>query len=374
MRCSHLLPFVLGVAVSSTFLVGCQGAATRVEPNIAPAVKEAPGDAAPTDVKSYSTQVMGSLFRIQLVEDGGNGFAAADAAFERARELEGILNLWSKDSELSRWNRLSREREAESLEINKLLYIALEEALYCAERTNGAFDPTIGRALRELGFYGDEPIADLSDVSRDRWRRYVGFDRIYLRNTFRCLWERTPESPREYHWFVDRAPGVEFDLSAMAKGWAASKMSWPLRDYGVATALISAGSSTMAAYGDGPSGKGWPVEVPHPEGARTWWLRDEAISISGQSSLTLPGANEGRSHIFDPRTLAPVDHRTEMVVVRGSHPLDCDMLSTALLVMGIEEGTAWLKDNPVWVDRLTEVIFYSVAEDGSGPEIRTLTR
>ena len=331
-----------------------------------------PRDVSPADVKSYSTQVMGGLFRIQLVEGRADGFAAADAAFAEARRIEGLFNLWSKDSELSRWNRLSRETEPDSLAIHSELFRMLGLSLQCAEETRGAFDPTIGRALRELGFYGDEPVADLDDVSRTRWRHYVRFDKISPRD---LLWGIFPgDQIPEDRFFVDGAKGVELDLSAVAKGYAADRMIGVLRVHGIETALVSAGPSSARAFGGGSEGQGWPFTLPGSKGTQTWWLLNEAVSTSGQSSLTLPGANEGRSHILDPRTLAPVNHRTEMVVLRGKNAAVCDVLSTALLVLGAESGDQWIHGETGLVEWLSEVVFYSVAEDGSDPDIRSVTR
>ncbi len=331
-------------------------------------------------MKSYSAQVMGGLFRIQLVTANSDGYAASLVAFEAARRVERVFNLWSKESEISRWNQLSRESDSEEIPIYHQLAHLLDLALRFSELSLGAFDPTVGSALRELGFYGDEPTAALDEESRARWKRTVGVDKIFeLAPPPVCIWEGGG-------WYIRRERGVEIDLSAMAKGLAAAEMAEALRRGGFETAIISAGTSSVVAFGAGPTGKGWPFELPHPEGARTWWLRDEAVSTSGQSSITLPGANEGRSHIFDPRTLAPVDHRTEMVVVRGKNPVVCDMLSTALLVLGVEAGTEFFHEvigveqatessrRYVWLEEGDQAVFYSVAEDDSGPEIVTLTR
>jgi len=354
---SHTLRRFATAVLSFATVVGCQS------PPVPP-VRRGP---LPREVKSYSAQAMGGLCRIQLVTANSDGYAASLTAFEEARWVEGLFNLWSKDSEISRWNKLSRESETGKLRIHSELAFLLRGALRFSELSSGAFDPTVGSALRQLGFYADEPTAALDDESRARWKRTVGADKI-----------TELDLPPGFHgegsgWYIRRERGVEIDLSAMAKGYAAELMAEAVREGGFETAIISAGTSSVVAFGAGPEGKGWPFELPHPDGVRTWWLRDEAVSTSGQSSLTLPGANEGRSHIFDPRTLAPVNHRTEMVVVRGKNPVVCDMLSTALLVLGVEEGSEFFREFE-WGESGDQAVFYSVAEDGSGPEIRTLTR
>jgi thiamine biosynthesis lipoprotein ApbE len=104
--------------------------------------------------------------------------------------------------------------------------------------------------------------------------------------------------------------------------------------------------------------------LAHPEGPWTWHLVDEALSTSGQSSLTLPG-RQG-SHLIDPRSLAPVAHGTEQVVVRGADGLTCDLWSTALLVLGRAAGERLLS-GPTPPAGVTCALVYELPEPGEEP-------
>jgi len=288
----------------------------------------------PPVVRNYSTQVMGGLFQIRLLEESNDGAPAdpakaAEAAFEEARRIEHLLNLWSPDSTLARWNAESRTAPAGPLPIDTELAALLARALDFAAETKGAFDPTVGGALRELGFYGAPVSATLDEPTRQRWAPHVGY--ALLSVTSRASVERP-------------TTGIELDLSALAKGYAADRMAMILRDSGIRSAIVSASTSSVLAFGPGPTGQGWPLEVPNPTGPETWWLVDEAASTSGQSSITLPGT-EAKSHILDPRTLTPVAHFTEMVLVRTPTATAGDMLSTALLVLGEPAARAWLNQH-----------------------------
>src|SRR6185369_504016 len=53
-------------------------------------------------------------------------------------------------------------------------------------------------------------------------------------------------------------PGVALNLGSIGKGYALDRAAKPLREAG-ATALLTAGSSSMLAIGGGPDGRGFTV-------------------------------------------------------------------------------------------------------------------
>ena len=273
--------------------------------------------------------------------------AVVEAVFDRFDELEGLVNLWSADSVLSRWN--AGEPAAERPWPEPLTPL-LRSALDFARESDGAFDPTVGAVLADLGFYGSSPAATVDQDSGRRWRERVGHARVaLLERDGGAVVRTTLVRPR-------------FDLSALAKGRAAADASALLGRAGIASARIAVGSSSIHALGAGPpsaEGRGWPVALPWGEGDRTFWLRDEALATSGRLSLVIELEDGPVSHVIDPRSCRPVDHRTAMVAVLGPDPVQADMASTALLVMGVDEGRAWIDARPGWRERWT-AIFWSV--------------
>jgi thiamine biosynthesis lipoprotein ApbE len=333
--------------------------------------------------QGFTCEVMGGLFHIELVlktRSQVDAKALVEDAFAEAQRIEELLNMWAS-STLSNWNLWSATMDPRAVQLDFELAVLASIALQFAGESNGAFDPTIAPVLRDLGFYGGEALV-VDDALLASWRAKVGYQKVGVRplfdgvlfDTVRQLGAAAALRKMGKTKVERQAKGIQLDLSSMAKGYAAERMAVVLRDGGITNAKISAGSSSVLAFGPGPGGAGsepgWAVELPHPDGPVTWWLLDEALSTSGQSSITLQGIHKGKSHILDPRTLEPVSHRTEMVVVRGASAVHCDMLSTALLVMGADAGSVWFTQAEV----SGVAMLYSAPLVGESAEIVMLDR
>src|SRR5262249_42635422 len=164
-------------------------------------------------------------------------------------------------------------------------------SLEYSRQTDGAFDITVGPLMRAWGFFrgsGHYPTA--TELAKARVG--VGWQNVVL--------DPTARTGR----FT--APGVELDLGAIGKGYAVDRVVAVLKEAGVTSALVDAGSSTLYALGAPPDKPGWTVRVPRP-GNRTQTLT--TVLLSNQS-LSTSGSYEkffrlnGRTycHIMNPRT------------------------------------------------------------------------
>ena len=78
-------------------------------------------------------------------------------------------------------------------------------ALAIARETNGAFDPTVGPLVALWGFGPDAALEEPTEQEIERQRARVGWPLL--------AWDREGR-------LVRRVPGVQLDLSAIAKGYA----------------------------------------------------------------------------------------------------------------------------------------------------------
>ncbi len=127
----------------------------------------------------------------------------------------------------------------------------------------------------------------------------------------------------------DTVPCV--DLGAIGKGYAVDRAVELLKEWGVGSALVHGGTSSVYAFGRPGDERGWPVTLSNP-GDHAEILAKIFLSEEG---LGGSGIRKGR-HIIDPRRGLPVEGRRAAWVVSESAARS-DALSTACMVMTPEE-------------------------------------
>jgi thiamine biosynthesis lipoprotein len=158
----------------------------------------------------------------------------------------------------------------------------------------------------------------------------------------------------EDRWVYYGKPGIELSLGAVGKGYAIARVARMLREYGVQSALLSAGGSTIYAIGAPPDADGWQVGIRDPDDETqrldTISLRDAAFSTSGGYEQFFEVEGVRYAHIVDPRTGRPATASATVSVV-APDPTLTDALSTAFFVGGeplIEEYLTQYPEVQVW--------------------------
>jgi FAD:protein FMN transferase len=251
---------------------------------------------------------MGTVVRITIYAAGD---AALKPAFARIAQLDDELSDYKPTSEL---NILCRTAHDRPVAVSQDLYRLLEAAQHLAERSDGAFDVTIG-PVTHLWRRGDLP--DRETLARCGWRNLV------LRNGTAWL----------------TLAGMQLDLGAIAKGYAADEALAVLRARGVKRALVAV-SGDIAAGDPPPGKKGWTIKVE--PGGREVLLNNAAISTSGDDEQFIDVGGVRYSHILDPKTgLGLTNHLAVTVIAKRG--LDADPLATTLSILGEQRGRAMLE-------------------------------
>lgn len=276
---------------------------------------------------------MGLPFRITLyAPDEASARTAADAAFERIALLNGIMSDYDSDSELSRLSRTSGT--GQRVPVSTLLWTVLERSQQLAERTNGAFDITVGPLVnvwRRARRKHELPRPDLLAEMQQR----TGFRSLHL----------DPAS-KSAELLV---PDMRLDLGGIAKGFAVDQALAVLRERGFPRAFV-AGSGDMA-FGDAPPGeRGWKIEVgrlaePDAPPAETLELANCAIATSGDAFQYVEIEGRRYSHIVNPWTgIGLTDH--SLVTIIAADGITADSLATAVSVLGPEKGMPLIEETP----------------------------
>jgi thiamine biosynthesis lipoprotein len=150
--------------------------------------------------------------------------------------------------------------------------------------------------------------------------------------------------------------GMSLDPGGIGKGYVVERVANLLREAGVKTALIDAGSSTIYAMGAPPAKDGWTIQVPRPgdraHSISTVVLRDTSLSTSGNYEKFFALNGKIYCHIMDPRTGEPVQGTLQTTVITPN-ATDSDALSLIMFVMGPDKSEKLLEEIPgssgMWV-------------------------
>ena len=124
----------------------------------------------------------------------------------------------------------------------------------------------------------------------------------------------------------------KLDFGGFAKGYFLKKCEEMLRAKEVTCAFVDFGSSSILGIGKHPYGDSWKVGVVDPYTK----MQVREVSLIDSSMSTSGNAPSYSGHIRDPRTGAPCQGR-KLVTVLSDNPLDAEVLSTVLMIVGDEE-------------------------------------
>ena len=247
-------------------------------------------------------------------------------------ELIRQMSTWDPASELCRFNR------AAAGSVHQLpthLCQVLAQALYVAQQSGGAYDPTAGKLVDLWGF-GPQPrrstppsAAEIAAArSGPGWRSLE----------FSALAQRACQ-----------AGGIALDLSAIAKGYAVDQLSELLSARDIAHHLVEIGGELRGA-GVKQDGQPWWVEIATrapTELAPLVALYQMAIATSGNELQYFEHARRRYSHTIDPRSGWPVDNALRSVSVLHRSCMSADALATAFMVMGPSAALAYAEQHQI---------------------------
>ena len=234
-------------------------------------------------------EAMGTRFEVFLCgEDPQHLEAVAVAVCEEIQRLGALLSRFDPQSEIARVN---REASNQFVRVDRELFALLARCEQAREFTDGYFDVTQCAAL----FLDAEAGA-------------VGLNQA----------------------------DVAIDLGAVGKGYALDCGREILLRYGVTSALLHGGTSSVLALGD----EAWPMAVRHP-------LQPErivtqlALTNRGFSCSAVRHAGQAQSDLLNPHSQTALNGDDACYVLTAS-ATEAEIFSTALLAMGKEKAMAYL--------------------------------
>ncbi len=244
--------------------------------------------------------------------------------------------------------------------IDPLTYDLLERALsYCAE-SEGAFDITVGPAVRLWNFHeGTVP----DDGALAEAVRHVDWHALKLWKAATAPaaesdadaateavpgFEAAPEPKACFAQLAD--PDAAVDAGGIAKGWIADALVAAMEAHGLSGTIVNLGGN-VAVSGTKPTGDPWRVGIRDPRdpsqliGAVPLVVGSAVTSGVYERCFTAPDGTFYH-HILDPRTGRPVETDVAGVTVICEKSIDAEGFSTTLLALGLERGLALARRHP----------------------------
>ena len=282
------------------------------------------GPAAPGQEEPASLQFFAMDTVMSITAYGEQGQTGVQAARDAVNRLDGLLSRTDPDSQISQLN--AHAGDGTAVEVEPDVAELLSFAQSVSQLLPGDFDITIAPVMDAWGFTtearhvpsAEELSAALALV--DGSQLEVDADNA----TARLL-----------------QSGMEVDLGAVAKGFAAGKAEEALREAGVERATIDLGGN-VTVIGTRPDGNPWRVAVKDPQNTESYLcvleLEDVTLSTSGGYERYFEEDGVRYHHIIDPKTGYPADSGLQSVTVVTANHVLADALSTALFVAGEEEA------------------------------------
>jgi thiamine biosynthesis lipoprotein len=311
-------------------------------------------------IKNQQSQMefaLGTVCEVSLYEGGNKQIYSG--IFRRLREIDRTMTAFPPIDDtgplFSGVAAINDRAGIEPVEIGADLIEVLETALYYAELSNGAFDPTIGPLVRLWGI-GTEAQRVPSNEEISTALELVNWRDLSVN--------------REAGTAFLRHRGMSLDLGAIAKGYAGDEATRIAREGKVQRAIMNLGGNIVVLgwREKGRTAKGfflktknesipWRVGVQNPMDYRGAYIgilpvHDTSIVTSGVYERFFESEGNHYHHLLSTTTGYPVENGLLSVTIVTERSIIADALSTVVFTLGYQRGKTLIDEIPN-----TEAIF-----------------
>ncbi|HDP75163.1 MAG TPA: FAD:protein FMN transferase [Bacteroidales bacterium] len=245
---------------------------------------------------------------------------------------------------------ISRINSNISDSVDYLLKEVIVSSFDIYDRTEGAFDITVGPVLNAIGF-GKDNIQGIDSAKVKQLLSLIGMNKIHL----------------EDHTLKKDDSRIQIDVNAIAKGYTVDVIGMYLESKGIRHYLVEVGGE-ITALGKNSKGTDWVVGIDKPvESALPGENIQAKISFSGGYGLATSGNyrkfievnGQKYAHTINPRTGFPELNSLLSATVVAPTAAEADALATAFMVNGLD----WSKN---FVANSNDIDAYLVYSDSLG--------
>ncbi|WP_380179359.1 FAD:protein FMN transferase ApbE [Kalamiella sp. sgz302252] len=276
-------------------------------------------------------RTMGTFWRVSLANVDASRQEKLQKAVQSLLDSDDQeLSTWKKDSVISRFNQY---RGSEPQPVSDNMADIVTMALRIGQKTAGKMDITVGPLVNLWGFGPvKQPKATPTQAEIEAARALTGLR--HLRVIQRS----------EGAYLQKDLPDLYVDLSTMGEGFATDHLARLMEKEGINNYLVSVGGAVLTR-GHNAEGKAWKVAIQKPTDKENAVqalvdLQGHGISTSGSYRNYYELNGKRISHIIDPTTGEPIQHKLVSATVIATTALEADGWDTGLMVLGEEKAKA----------------------------------
>lgn len=260
------------------------------------------------------------------------------------RKVELSMSPFERQSVVSKLN------HGESDEVDSIFICVFNAARQVWLISDGAFDPTVAPAVNLWGFGYKSGMDVIDSLAIDSVRAMVGLEKCSLNGIM-----------------IVKDTGVEFDFSAITKGYGCDAVAAMLLRNGCGDYMVEIGGE-ITLGGENRRGEPWHIMIDSPvendsavvhDGLMVVKISDCGIATSGNYRNYKRIGDVKVWHTIDPRTCRPAPRRSLSATVIAENALMADALATACMVMEPDSALDMIES----IDR-AEVLLVLPGDDG----------
>jgi thiamine biosynthesis lipoprotein len=277
-------------------------------------------------------KTMGTTYNIKIVTTDSFDLAQLQSQIDALLvQVNQEMSTYIPDSELSLFN---SSKSLDGIKISEGLNHVVKEAIRLGQLSGGKLDVTVGPLVNLWGF-GPEHRPDVipTDETLNAIKQRIGLDKLSLNGNVLS----------KLH------PDLYVDLSTIAKGYGVDVVADYIESQGFVNYLVEIGGE-MRLKGTKAAGEAWHVAIEKPVDNERKIQQiivpnDNAVATSGDYRIYFEDNGVRYSHIIDPHTGKPINHKLVSVTVIHPSSMTADGLSTAMMVMGPEQAYEFAKQH-----------------------------
>ena len=278
----------------------------------------ADGGHSAADPVTRETFSMDTYMTLTAYGDGAE--QALDEAVGRITELDALLSTGSDSSEVTQLNQNGGGQTSQTVST------LVENSLNMYRMTDGAFDISIYPLMQLWGFTSEDYHVPSEEELADALSKVDGSA---------IEWDGDNQE-------VSFADDMAIDFGGIAKGYTSTSVIELLKENGIQSAVINLGGN-VHVLGKKPDGSNWRIGIQDPDGdgyIGVYEGHDIAVITSGGYERYFEEEGVTYHHIIDPKTGYPARSGLSSVTIVSEDGTLADGLSTAVFVLGKEEGLA----------------------------------